>query len=108
MLIPSPSRRKRVFLIAENNLEGRIRRIGSKIFVRINVILRWMIHRQQLRLVKIDRFLERLHKSETELSIFFSKRVTLDLDRFRRPGNVALDLARASTNPVSNNPRAQH
>ena len=63
-----------------------------------------MVDRQYAHLIEIDGFLERLHKAEAELAVFFADGVAIDLDVFDGPRDVTL----AGPNPVSDHARAKH
>ena len=102
MLVPRA--RRRTGIAAVDNFERRIRRVAGEIFVGENIDSGRMVHGQQLHLIEIDRFFQRLHETETEFAVFFAHRVAGDLDVFRRPRNVAL----AGPNPVPDHARAQH
>ncbi len=102
VLVPRCRRRARI--PADHNFERWIRRIAGEIFVGINLELGRMIDRQQLYLIEIHGLFERLHEAETELAIFFSNGLAINLDVFRRSRNVAL----AGANPVSDHSSAEH
>ena len=100
MLVPCAGWRTRIFALAHHHFEFWIRRIRREIFVRIHIEIGRMIDRHQARLIEINRFLQRLHKTEAELAIFFADGIAIDLDVFDRPRNVAL----VGPDPVSNDP----
>ena len=77
VLVPGAGRRTCV--ATDHNFERRIRRSSTgEILVGENVILRRMIHRQQLHLIEIDDFLQRLHEAEAELAVFLRTAVAVD------------------------------
>ena len=63
-----------------------------------------MIDREQLDLIKVDRFFKRLHEAEAELAVFFDDCAAINLDVLGRARDVALVRA----DPVSNDARAEH
>src|SRR6516162_2416193 len=71
MLVPDHRRGTRI--VTEHDFEGRIGRIAREILIRVNLHVGRMVDGEKLHLVEIDSFLERLHKTETQHSVFFSK-----------------------------------
>src|SRR5277367_5100783 len=67
-----------------------------------------MIDGQQFHLIEIYRLFQRLHESEAELAIFFSKRAAIKLDGFSWTRNITFDFVSAGLNPMPDDARAQH
>src|ERR1700688_4804552 len=108
MLVPCTGGRTRIFTIADHTFEWRVWRIAGEIFIGININIGGMIDGQQLDLIEINRFFERLHEAEAQLAIFFLNRASVDFDRLRWTGDVALYLAVLSRDPVADDARAEH
>src|SRR5271156_5172774 len=112
VLIPRAGGGTRIVLIAEHNLERRVRRIAREIFVRIYVDLGGMIDGEQLHLIEINRLFEGLHEAEAQLAIFFAQRSAVELDGFGRacdvPDDAALDIAISRRDPVSDDACTEH
>ena len=60
---------------AGDHFEWRIRRIAGEVFVGINVEVRRMIDRDELHLIEIHGFFERLHEAEAEFAVFLANRM---------------------------------
>ena len=65
VLVPGPGGRASIILVAEHDLERRVRRIAGEIFVGIDVDVGGMIDGEQFHLIEIDGFFERLHEAES-------------------------------------------
>src|SRR5262249_44920271 len=75
-------------VLAEHNLELRIRRVAGEVLVWENVNICGMINRHELHAVKVNDFLERLHESEGELAVFEFQRVAIEFYVFDGARNV--------------------
>ena len=63
---------------------------------------------KQLGLIEVNRLFQRFHKAEAEFAVFFSNSVAVDLDVLNRPRDIAFDDSFGRSNPMSDDPRAQH
>src|SRR5215472_3299920 len=61
-----PGSRRGTGIAAHDDLELRIGRIRGEVLVRIDVLVRRMIDRQETDLIEVDGFFERLHEAETQ------------------------------------------
>ena len=98
------SRRRRTRALADDHFEWRIRRIAREIFVGINLKIRRVIDGNDLHLIQVHSFFERLHKAEAELAVFFANRIAINLDVFGGARNITL----AGADPMSNDTRSEH
>src|ERR1700679_1222384 len=101
VLLPGTGGRAGIVLIAEHNLERRVRWIAGEIFVGIDIEIGGMIDREQLDLIEVDRFFERFHKTKAQFAVFCLGGASGEFDGFGWASNVALDFVSARRDPVS-------
>src|SRR5215471_6382945 len=101
-IIPSANRRTRV--AHRHHAKLRERRSRRETFIRINLVARRMIDRQQPHSVEIDRFLHRLQETETEYTVARLRTLPGNLQVLGRIRHITF----AGSNPVADYAGADH